>query len=138
MRKSERLIYILVLLHNNKHGLDATTLAEKCGVSERTIYRDITSLSLANIPIYNDNGYKLLPDSRLPPYNFSEKEREYIIENLKPSRDNRVTERIINKIKACTHYEVQTMRSAERNNHNVCMKGARGARRAKNGYGENC
>jgi predicted DNA-binding transcriptional regulator YafY len=45
-------------------------MAKEREVSERTIYRDIIDLSSANIPIYFDDGYKLLTDAFLPPLNF--------------------------------------------------------------------
>ncbi|MBD3258826.1 WYL domain-containing protein [candidate division GN15 bacterium] len=70
MTKYDRLLYILNLLRSRK-TLNAARLAEECGVTERSIYRDIISLSEANVPIYFDNGYKLATDNFLPPLNFS-------------------------------------------------------------------
>ena len=70
MSKFDRLLYILNLLRS-RHFLKAEDLARECQVSERTIYRDIISLSSANVPIYFDDGYKLLTDAFLPPLNFS-------------------------------------------------------------------
>ena len=70
MNKSGRLLYILSLLRNNK-SLDARKLAKMCGVTERTIYRDLTTLSEANIPIFYHKGYKLASETFLPPLNFS-------------------------------------------------------------------
>ena len=67
--KHERLLFILNLLRSRKN-LNAAMLAEECGVTERSIYRDIVALSEANIPIYYDNGYKLASDNFLPPLNF--------------------------------------------------------------------
>jgi predicted DNA-binding transcriptional regulator YafY len=69
MPKYDRLLYILNLLRSRRN-LNAGRLAEECGVTERSIYRDIVALSEANIPIYYDNGYKLASDSFLPPLNF--------------------------------------------------------------------
>ncbi len=69
MSKYDRLLHILNLLRARKN-LNAARLAEECGVTERSIYRDITALSEANIPIYYDNGYKLASDNFLPPLNF--------------------------------------------------------------------
>jgi predicted DNA-binding transcriptional regulator YafY len=51
--------------------MTAGRLAEECGVTERSIYRDILALSEANVPVYYDNGYKLASDSFLPPLNFN-------------------------------------------------------------------
>jgi predicted DNA-binding transcriptional regulator YafY len=70
MAKYDRLLYILNLLRSRRN-LNARMLAEKCGVTERSIYRDIVSLSEANVPIYYDNGYKLASGNFLPPLNFS-------------------------------------------------------------------
>ncbi len=69
MTKYDRLLYILNLLRTRRN-LNAASLAEECGVTERSIYRDIIALSEANVPIYYDNGYKLATDNFLPPLNF--------------------------------------------------------------------
>jgi predicted DNA-binding transcriptional regulator YafY len=68
MTKYDRLLYILNLLRTRRN-LNAASLACECGVTERSIYRDITSLSEANVPIYFDHGYKLASDNFLPPLN---------------------------------------------------------------------
>ena len=70
MAKYDRLLFILNLLRSRR-TLNAARLAEECGVTERSIYRDIISLSEANIPIYYDNGYKLASDNFLAPLNFT-------------------------------------------------------------------
>jgi predicted DNA-binding transcriptional regulator YafY len=70
MAKYDRLLYILNLLRSRK-TLNAARLARECEVTERSIYRDIISLSEANIPIYYDRGYKLASDNFLPPMNFT-------------------------------------------------------------------
>lgn len=58
----------LVLLLQNRGRLTAEELAEELGVSVRTVYRDIDSLSGAGIPIYGDaghgGGYQLLDGYR--------------------------------------------------------------------------
>jgi predicted DNA-binding transcriptional regulator YafY len=69
MSKSDRLLHILNLLRSRKN-LSAGHLAKECGVTERSIYRDIISLSECQVPIYFDNGYKLASDNFLPPLNF--------------------------------------------------------------------
>ncbi len=70
MAKYDRLLYILNLLRARRN-LNARMLAQECGVTERSIYRDIVALSEANVPIYYDNGYKLASGNFLPPLNFS-------------------------------------------------------------------
>jgi len=58
-------------LLRGRPGLSAGELARECEVTERTIYRYITGLSSANIPIYFDRGYRLLSDAFLPPLNLT-------------------------------------------------------------------
>lgn len=53
--KSERLFEILLYLLD-KRDVTAKELAEKFNVSVRTIYRDIDSLTSANVPIYTTSG----------------------------------------------------------------------------------
>lgn len=69
MHKYDRMMYILNSLRSRKN-LSALKLSQECGVTERSIYRDILSLSEANVPIYYDRGYKLASDNFLPPLNF--------------------------------------------------------------------
>jgi predicted DNA-binding transcriptional regulator YafY len=105
MRKSERLLYILSLLRSNKR-LRAKELARKCVVTERTIYRDIISISCSNIPIYFDDGYKLLPQDSVAPNSFSSAEADFLISLLKnpllpySQPESQIVEQIINKIQA--------------------------------------
>ena len=46
------MVYILM----NKGSVTAEELAERFGVSTRTVYRDIDSLSMAGIPVYANRG----------------------------------------------------------------------------------
>jgi predicted DNA-binding transcriptional regulator YafY len=73
MTKYDRLLHILNLLRSRK-SLNARRLAEECQVTERSIYRDLISLSEANVPIYYDKGYKLASGNFLPPLNFTTEE----------------------------------------------------------------
>lgn len=70
MSKASRLLLILNLIRSRRN-LKARDLAKECGVSERTIYRDINAISSANISVYYDNGYKFLTDAFLPQFNLS-------------------------------------------------------------------
>ncbi len=79
MQKYERLLYVINLIQANKN-LKAGDIAERCGVSRRTIYRDIITLSAANIPIYYDDGYKFLRSDVLPPISLTG--REVLLLNL--------------------------------------------------------
>ena len=64
MQKMERLVAISLLLQA-RGKMTARRLADILGVSTRTIYRDITSLSLAHVPVsmdYGPGGGYYLPD----------------------------------------------------------------------------
>jgi predicted DNA-binding transcriptional regulator YafY len=82
--KYDRLLYILNLLRSRRN-LNAASLARECGVTERTIYRDIVSLSEANVPIYYDNGYKYASGNFLPPLNFDIDEYLTLVKALETS-----------------------------------------------------
>lgn len=59
----------------------ATALAEKFGVSVRTIYRDIRALEASGVPIVTEEGkgYSLMEGYRLPPVSFTESEAHALI-----------------------------------------------------------
>ncbi len=63
--QSNRLFEIIYILLNKKIAT-ARELAEHFGVSQRTIYRDIDTLSLSGVPVYTEKGkgggISLLPD----------------------------------------------------------------------------
>ena len=75
-------IYILL----SKDTVTARELAERFGVSQRTVYRDIDVLSLAGIPVYTEKGkgggISLLPDFVLNKSLLSEKEQNEILAAL--------------------------------------------------------
>lgn len=73
MAKSDKLLYLVNLIKSN-HCLTSKQLAEKCGVSERTIFRYINSLASASLPIYNDHGYKFMDSAFLPTINLTAEE----------------------------------------------------------------
>lgn len=71
MSKFDRLLLILQLM-KVKRNLSARVLAEECGVSQRTIYRDVKALSeKTGVSIYYDKGYRLLAEAFLPILNFN-------------------------------------------------------------------
>jgi len=76
------IIYILL----NKESVTAKELAAQFGVSTRTIYRDIDTLSLAGIPVYTEKGkgggIGLLPDFVLNKSILSEREQNEILAAL--------------------------------------------------------
>lgn len=118
MNKYERLLYILNLVRSHQ-GLNAAKLARKCEVTERTIFRDITALSSANVPIYYDRGYKFLTGSFLPTLNFDLNEYLLTREALRTTPLKRLPERrkalksIEAKIDACLSPQVSEERKYE-------------------------
>ena len=83
--QTSRLFEIIYLLLN-KERVTAKELAERFGVSTRTIYRDIDTISLAGIPIYTEKGkgggISLLPDFVLNKSILSEHEQTEILATL--------------------------------------------------------
>lgn len=81
MRKSERLLQLLVLLRGRRRASTAKELADRLQVSERTMYRDIQSLILSGVDIVGEAGvgYCLQPGSGIPPLMFNEKELEALV-----------------------------------------------------------
>jgi len=77
MTKAERLLFI-VNLFRVKKKITLDELQQECGVSKRTIFRDLLALSSMNIPIYYDNGYRLARDISLPALNFTDEEQEIL------------------------------------------------------------
>ncbi|TDD82285.1 helix-turn-helix transcriptional regulator [Actinomadura rubrisoli] len=54
--RASRLVSILLLLQTRER-MTARELAERLEVSERTIYRDVESLSAAGVPVYGEAGH---------------------------------------------------------------------------------
>ena len=75
-----RLTAIITQLQSKKL-ITARYLAEKHGVSIRTIYRDISTLEKSGIPILTEEGrgYSLLEGYQLPPVLFTENEANALI-----------------------------------------------------------
>lgn len=84
MTRMERLLH-LVNLFKVKDKISLDELILESGVSKRTMYRDLETLSKMNVPIRYDNGYHLTGDVSLPTFNFSEEEKELIGCSLKCS-----------------------------------------------------
>ena len=116
MAKYDRLLFILNLLRTRKN-LNAAMIAAECDVTERTIYRDVISISEANVPIYYDRGYKYASDNFLPPLNFNIDEYLTLISILESSPlyksglDRKKIKSIKAKIEACLSQVVKKEKS---------------------------
>ncbi|WP_430109152.1 helix-turn-helix transcriptional regulator [Paenibacillus sp. B1-33] len=77
MNKSQRMIELMMLV-NKKQQFTARELAEECGVSVRTILRDLRHLEELGVPLYTEygrnGGFRLLKEKLLPPLSFLEEE----------------------------------------------------------------
>jgi len=82
MNRLFEIIYILL----NKQSVTAKELADHFNVSQRTIYRDVDTLSLARIPIYTEKGkgggISLLPGFVLNKSILSDQEQNEILSAL--------------------------------------------------------
>ena len=65
MSRSERLVKLLDLLHAHT-GMEGDALARACGISARTLQRDLDALTAAGFPVYFDHGYRLAAPALLP------------------------------------------------------------------------
>jgi len=74
-KKFDRIVAILIQLQSKK-VVRAQELAERFGVSLRTIYRDMRSLEASGVPLYGEagTGYSLVDGYKLPPVMFTREE----------------------------------------------------------------
>ena len=81
MRRADRLFQIVQLLRRRRSATTAAYIAERLGISERTVYRDIADLNLAGTPIDGEAGvgYRLRPGYDLPPLMFTRDEIEALV-----------------------------------------------------------
>ncbi|BDS09498.1 helix-turn-helix transcriptional regulator [Aureispira anguillae] len=80
MNKFDRVISTLILLQTKK-VIKAATISDRFGISLRTVYRDISTLKNAGIPIIGDPGvgYSIMEGYRLPPIMFNEEEASALL-----------------------------------------------------------
>lgn len=83
--KSLRLFSLLDQLRAARHPVSSAVLAERLGVSVRTIYRDMASLQSIGAPIRGESGlgFQLEPGNFLPPLHFTADELEAVILGLR-------------------------------------------------------
>ncbi|MGE5180560.1 MAG: helix-turn-helix transcriptional regulator [Acidobacteriota bacterium] len=83
MRKKSRLFAVAEALRGRRTGVTAAELAERFGVTLRTIYRDLEALQDAGMPIRADRGrgggYALDKSYQLPPVNFTAREAALLV-----------------------------------------------------------
>ena len=75
LKRFDRLVAILIQLQSKKI-VRSQELADRFGVSLRTIYRDLLTLEKAGVPVYGEAGvgYSLVEGYRLPPVMFTREE----------------------------------------------------------------
>src|SRR5437762_545862 len=94
MRRRERLFAIAEHLRGRRLGVTAESLAERFGVTVRTIYRDLDSLRDAELPVRADRGrgggYALDRAYTLPPVNFTPREAALLVTLGRWARESRL------------------------------------------------
>lgn len=81
MSRTSRLFLLLDALRGHRRPVTAAVLAERLGVSERTIYRDLQALAGLGAPVQGEAGvgYLLRPGAFLPPLMFNADELEALV-----------------------------------------------------------
>src|SRR5258708_7859962 len=83
MRRTERLFALAEYLRGRRTGVTAEVLAERFGVTVRTMYRDLDALRDASMPLSAERGrgggYALDRSYSLPPVNFTAREAALIV-----------------------------------------------------------
>ena len=83
MQRTERLFALTEYLRGRRTGVTAEVLAERFGVTLRTIYRDLDTLRMAALPLSAERGrgggYALDRSYSLPPVNFTAREAALLV-----------------------------------------------------------
>jgi len=81
MNKTERLLHLLQILRSYRYAVSGERLADRLGVSIRTLYRDIAALQAMGAEIEGEVGvgYILKPTFFLPPMMFTQTEMEALL-----------------------------------------------------------
>ncbi len=94
MRKKSRMFAVAEALRGRRTGVTAGELAERFGVTLRTIYRDLEALQDAGMPIRADRGrgggYALDKSYQLPPVNFTAREAALLVALTRLAREQRL------------------------------------------------
>ncbi|MBX7082892.1 MAG: HTH domain-containing protein [Nannocystaceae bacterium] len=83
MRRAQRLFALAELLRARRTGVTALALAERLGVSVRTVYRDLDALRDAELPLHGERGrgggFVLDRSYSMPPVNFTAREAAVLL-----------------------------------------------------------
>jgi predicted DNA-binding transcriptional regulator YafY len=83
MQRTERLFALAEYLRGRRTGVTAEVLAERFGVTVRTMYRDLDALRAASMPLAAERGrgggYALDRSYSLPPVNFTAREAALVV-----------------------------------------------------------
>ena len=94
MNRKTRLFALAEALRARRTGVTAETLAERFGVTVRTIYRDLATLQDAGLPLRADRGrgggYALDKSYQLPPINLTAREAALVCALGRMAREQRL------------------------------------------------
>ena len=117
MRKKSRMFAIAEALRARRTGVTAQQLADRFGVTLRTIYRDLEALQDAGMPIKADRGrgggYALDKNYQLPPVNFTAREAALLVALARLALEQRLIpfpsaiERAADKVKSALSTSAQ-------------------------------
>ena len=117
MRKKSRLFALAEALRARRTGVTAQELADRFGVTLRTIYRDLEALQDAGMPIRADRGrgggYALDKTYQLPPVNFTAREAALLVALARLATEQRLIpfpaaiDRAIDKVKSALSTSAQ-------------------------------
>jgi predicted DNA-binding transcriptional regulator YafY len=83
VQRTERLFALAEYLRGRRTGVTAEELAERFGVTVRTMYRDLDALRAASLPVSAERGrgggYALDRNYSLPPVNFTAREAALLV-----------------------------------------------------------
>lgn len=107
MNRLDRLTALLIQLQS-KRIIKSQEIAERFGISLRTVYRDIRTLELAGVPLTGEAGvgYSIVQGYRLPPVQFTREEAlsfvtaEKLVNKLTDSETRTSYESALYKVKA--------------------------------------
>lgn len=107
MNRIDRVTAILIQLQS-KRVVKAQEIADRFGISLRTVYRDVKTLEEAGIPVIGEAGigYSIMEGYRLPPVMFTQEEAtalltaEKLVEKLTDASTREVYQAAMFKIKS--------------------------------------